>query len=66
MPKIKTHKGSVKRFKVSGAGQFRYRKAWQNHRKRKSDRNLRMLGEMQVAPSSEVGHLRQALPYGTK
>lgn len=63
MPKMKTHKGSAKRFTVSGAGMFRYRKAWQNHRRRKSEQNLRMLGKMQAVPRSELGHLRQALPY---
>ena len=42
---------------------IRYRKAWQNHRLRKSEANLRMLGKMQAAPHSELGHLRQALPY---
>ncbi len=63
MPKMKTHKGSVKRFSVTGTGAIRYRKAWQNHRRRKSDRNLRMLSKMQVAPKTELGHLRQALPY---
>jgi large subunit ribosomal protein L35 len=63
MPKMKTHKGSAKRFKVTGTGIIRYRKAWQNHRRRKSERNLRMLGKMQAAPHSELGHLRQALPY---
>lgn len=63
MPKMKTHKGSAKRFSVTGTGQFRYRKAWQNHRRRKSEQNLRMLSKMQVAPKSEVGHLRHSLPY---
>lgn len=63
MPKMKTHKGSAKRFSATGTGQFRYRKSWQNHRRRKSEQNLRMLGKMQVAPKNEVGHLRDALPY---
>ncbi|HEV7215880.1 MAG TPA: 50S ribosomal protein L35 [Chloroflexota bacterium] len=63
MPKMKTHKGSVKRFSVTGTGKFRFRKSWQNHRRRKSEQNLRMLGKMQVVPKSDVGHLRQALPY---
>ena len=63
MPKMKTHKGSSKRFSVTGTGLFRYRKAWQNHRRRKSEQNLRMLGKMQNVPKSDTGHLRQALPY---
>ena len=63
MPKMKTHKGSVKRFSVTGTGKYRFRKSWQNHRMRKSEQNLRMLGKMQTVPKSDVGHLRQALPY---
>ena len=63
MPKMKTHKGSSKRFSVTGTGLFRYRKAWQNHRRHKSEQNLRMLGKMQNVPKADTGHLRQALPY---
>ncbi|MCL4509256.1 MAG: 50S ribosomal protein L35 [Chloroflexi bacterium] len=61
MPKLKTHKGAVKRFSLTGTGKIRFRKAWQNHRRHKSDQNRRLLGRMQVAPSSERSHLRQAL-----
>ncbi|MCL4540939.1 MAG: 50S ribosomal protein L35 [Chloroflexi bacterium] len=63
MPKQKTHKGAAKRFDVTGSGKIRFRKSWQNHRRRKSDQNLRLLGRMQVVPSSELSHLRQALSY---
>ena len=31
MPKIKTHKATVKRFKVTGSGKLRKRKAGQDH-----------------------------------
>ena len=36
MPKMKTDRGAAKRFKVTGTGIIRSRKAWQNHRRRKS------------------------------
>lgn len=63
MPKMKTHKGSAKRFKVTGTGIIRSRKAWQNHRRRKSDQNLRIMGRMHQVPHAELDHLRRALPY---
>ena len=63
MPKMKSHSGSTKRFKLTGTGKVRYRKAWQNHRRRKSDQNLQLLGRMQVVPHSELNHLRRTLPF---
>ena len=45
MPKIKTHKGSAKRFKLTGNGKIRRRKAYSNHlfisKTAKQKRNLR-------------------------
>ncbi len=35
MPKMKTHKGAAKRFKVSGGGKVRRRKAWRGHNRHK-------------------------------
>lgn len=44
MPKIKTHKTTVKRFKVTGKGKLRRRKARATHlRRRKSKRSKREL-----------------------
>jgi large subunit ribosomal protein L35 len=31
MPKMKTHKGAAKRFKVTGSGKITRRKAFKNH-----------------------------------
>lgn len=44
MPKQKTHKGAAKRFKVTGRGKIRHRKAGRVHnRHKKSGRRWRRL-----------------------
>ena len=35
MPKMKTHKGAAKRFKRTGTGKIKHRKAWHGHNKYK-------------------------------
>jgi large subunit ribosomal protein L35 len=46
MPKIKTHKATAKRFKVTGSGKLRRRKQGRSHlRRRKSKRVLRSLSK---------------------
>jgi large subunit ribosomal protein L35 len=60
---MKSHSGASKRFKITGTGKFRYRKAWQNHRRHKTAQNLNLLGRMQVVAEAEVPKLRYAMPY---
>ena len=44
MPKMKTHRGAAKRFKVTGTGKLRRRKAFMNHilEKKSSERTRRL------------------------
>ena len=46
MPKLKTHKGAAKRFKVTGSGRVKRHKAFKSHiltkKTRKRKRKLRM------------------------
>lgn len=35
MPKMKSHRGAAKRYKVTGTGRIRRRKAWRGHNKHK-------------------------------
>lgn len=35
MPKMKTHKGAAKRFKRTGSGKIKHRKAWHGHNRYK-------------------------------
>jgi len=50
MPKMKTHRGAAKRFKITGSGKVMRRKAFRNHilEKKPSTRTRRLAGETQV------------------
>ncbi|MEO7836943.1 MAG: 50S ribosomal protein L35 [Acidimicrobiales bacterium] len=46
MPKMKTHKGAAKRFKVTGSGKITRRKAFKNHiLEKKSPKRKRRLSK---------------------
>ena len=52
MPKMKTHRGAAKRFKVTGTGKIRRRKAWRGHNsgKKSSARWRRVQGDADLSP----------------
>ena len=52
MPKMKTHRGAAKRFKVTGTGKLVRRKAFMNHllEKKPSKQTRRLKREAIVAP----------------
>ncbi|HET9071916.1 50S ribosomal protein L35 [Acidimicrobiaceae bacterium USS-CC1] len=52
MPKMKTDRGAAKRFKVTGSGKLRRRRAFKNHllEKKSSTRTRRLSQETDVAP----------------
>lgn len=64
MPKLKTHKGAAKRFKVTGSGKVMRNHAFARHiltskpRKRKNK-----LGESVVADAADQPKLKRMLPY---
>ena len=51
MPKMKTHRGAAKRFKITGTGKLRRLKANRNHilEKKPSKRTRRLAGQVEVA-----------------
>jgi large subunit ribosomal protein L35 len=51
MPKMKTDRGAAKRFKVTGTGRLRRRRAFHNHllEKKSSTRTRRLVSETDVA-----------------
>ena len=53
MPKMKTHRGAAKRFKITGSGKMMRRQAFRNHilEKKSSTRKRRLASEMEVAPN---------------
>jgi len=52
MPKMKTHRGAAKRFKITGTGKLRRLQVNNNHilEKKASKRMRRLKGEVGVAP----------------
>jgi len=52
MPKMKTHRGAAKRFKITGTGKLRRLQVNNNHilEKKPSKRMRRLKGEVGVAP----------------
>ena len=53
MPKMKTDTGAKKRFKVTGGGKIRRRRAFMGHlqEKKSSARKRRLTGEIDVHPA---------------
>lgn len=64
MPKMKTHRGAAKRFKVTGTGKIRKAKAYKSHilehKSAKRKRNLRKAGLVSAADAKNVKLL---IPY---
>ncbi|HEX2089816.1 MAG TPA: 50S ribosomal protein L35 [Actinomycetota bacterium] len=61
MPKMKTHRGAAKRFRVTGGGKVLHRKATGNHMliKKSSSRKRRITGMAEV--KAEDGTVRRML-----
>jgi large subunit ribosomal protein L35 len=53
MPKMKTHRGAAKRFKLTGTGKLRRQTAFRHHilEKKPSKRMRRLAGDVDVAPA---------------
>jgi large subunit ribosomal protein L35 len=53
MPKMKTHSGSKKRFRVTGTGKLMHRRAGRNHllEHKSSTRTRRLANEVVMAPA---------------
>ena len=67
MPKMKTHKGAARRFKVTGTGKIMRTKHMKSHfRRRKSPRVKRMFDRMLPLDSSLEKKIERLLPYGVK
>ncbi len=58
MPKMKTHKGSAKRFRKTGSGKIMRAKAFKSHimtkKSQKRKRNFRKEGEVSAADNKTV------------
>ncbi|MCX7793100.1 MAG: 50S ribosomal protein L35 [Thermodesulfovibrionales bacterium] len=64
MPKLKTHSGAKKRFKVTGTGKIMRRKANKSHLLTgKSSRRTRRLKESALVSESDYKNIKRLLPY---
>lgn len=65
MPKMKTKRGAAKRFKLTGSGKVRRRKAYLRHilmaKTRKQKRNL---GKAATVSAADTKQVKRMLPYG--
>ena len=64
MPKIKSHKGTQKRFGVSGGGRIVRVKAWRGHHLAiKSSRRTRRYAGKEILDPAHAEQVRRLLPY---
>ena len=67
MPKMKTHKGTAKRFKKTGSGKWIRPKAWRGHHLEiKSSRRTRRYAGMAEVPKVHTAQLERLMPYAKK
>lgn len=66
MPKMKTHKGSAKRFKITGTGKIMRAQGRRGHfRRRKATRLLQQLDRSKPVHKSNQRSVVVGLPYGS-
>ncbi|MBF0301150.1 MAG: 50S ribosomal protein L35 [Oligoflexia bacterium] len=66
MPKVKTRKAALKRFKLTATGKIRFKKCGLRHilTKKSADRK-RKKGLAGYLTSADTGRIMRAIPYGT-
>ena len=65
MPKLKTHKGAARRFKITGTGKVMHRKGHISHlRTRKARRAQQVIDKLMMACKPMQKTVHQLLPYG--
>lgn len=66
MPKLKTHKATARRFRVSGSGKLMRTRQGKSHlRRNKSARAKRDYDEMFVVSKVDAPRIRKLIPYGS-
>jgi len=62
MPKMKTHRGAAKRFKATGTGKLRRRRAFRNHiLEKKTSTVKRRLKDEVVVASGDAARIKRML-----
>ncbi|MBS3975301.1 MAG: 50S ribosomal protein L35 [Syntrophomonadaceae bacterium] len=64
MPKMKTHRGAAKRFKVTGSGKFKRAKAFKSHiLEKKTAKRKRALRQAGLVSKSDYKRVERLIPY---
>ena len=64
MPKIKTKSGAKKRFKVTGSGKVKHKRAYKNHiLTKKETKQKRRLGNKALVRAEDLNNIKPMLPY---
>ena len=65
MPKLKTHKGAARRFRITGTGKLRRMKGHRSHLRRKKPASVRRQysQKLPLSPGDEA-RVKRMLPYG--
>ena len=64
MPKVKTKSGAKKRFKVTGTGKVKHKRAYKNHiLTKKETKQKRRLGKKAIVKSGDMKNVRFMLPH---
>ncbi|WP_129628294.1 large ribosomal subunit protein bL35 [Candidatus Oscillochloris fontis] len=66
MPKMKTHKGAKRRFKITATGKVMQQQGIRGNKRRRPKRAQRKYGKDQPMSLTSSSHLEKALPYGLK
>jgi large subunit ribosomal protein L35 len=63
VPRIKTHKATAKRIKITGTGKILRSRGFQNHKKSaKSKRSLRLMDDMLPVAKGDARRIRRLVP----
>ncbi|NLW02719.1 MAG: 50S ribosomal protein L35 [Clostridiaceae bacterium] len=64
MPKLKTHKSSKKRFKITGTGKVKRTNAYKNHiLTKKSSKRKRKLRKGDYVSAADAATVKKLMPY---
>ena len=62
MPKLKTKSGAKKRFKITGTGKIKHKRAFKNHiLTKKETKQKRRLGHMALVKKSDMDNVKAML-----
>ncbi|MEX0780396.1 MAG: 50S ribosomal protein L35 [Balneolales bacterium] len=65
MPKMKTKSGAKKRFKLTGSGKIKRKKAFTSHiLTKKTQKRKRSLRKTTLVHESDAQNIKKLLPYG--